>query len=189
MNSYWFFLVPSCLAIFLRFICFNPRRLHRLFNETRMIACERKGTRPTRPARSNFLCVQNLKPHDDESEDKGNNSEFDAFTEKLDSNWCDIIAYDWFLSISSVHWKILLLKKIARANEPTCTISSARLIYPLKGLFTDSISLYKPYYFLSFTVLLHTRSLSLPLWVAFLLLLLLKIHLIHFINSLKLMAV
>ena len=34
-----------------------------------MIACERKGTRPTRPARSIFLCVQNLKPHDDESED------------------------------------------------------------------------------------------------------------------------
>ena len=36
--------------------------------------------------------AQNLKPHNDESEDS--HDEFDAFADELDSNWYDLIAYD-----------------------------------------------------------------------------------------------
>ena len=42
----------------------------------------------------NLLYKQNLKPHDDESEDNNGDSEFDAFAEELDSNSDDLILYD-----------------------------------------------------------------------------------------------
>ena len=38
--------------------------------------------------------AQNLKPHNDESYESNNDSEFDAFAEELNSNWYDLIAYD-----------------------------------------------------------------------------------------------
>lgn len=38
-----------------------------------------------------FVCTQNVKPHDDESD---NDWKFDALTEELDCYWYDLNAYD-----------------------------------------------------------------------------------------------
>ena len=53
----------------------GPRKF-RLFNETRAIARESAGTRPTCPTRS--ICRAH-KPQDDESEDDDDGSVLDAF--------------------------------------------------------------------------------------------------------------
>ena len=44
---------------------------------------------------STYAIQSILKPHNDESEDSSDYNEFDAFVEELDSNWYDLIAYDW----------------------------------------------------------------------------------------------
>ena len=38
--------------------------------------------------------VQNLKPHDDESEDSDDDSKFDAFIQGQNNSWYDLTAYD-----------------------------------------------------------------------------------------------
>ena len=37
--------------------------------------------------------AQSAKPRDDESEDRDNDSEFDAFAGEMESNWNDLSAY------------------------------------------------------------------------------------------------
>ena len=42
----------------------------------------------------NLSNVKNVKPYNDESKDTNNYSAFDAFADKVDSNWDNLIAYD-----------------------------------------------------------------------------------------------
>ena len=42
----------------------------------------------------NLSRAQNLKPHDHESNNSNYDSEFDAFSEELGGNWCDLIEHD-----------------------------------------------------------------------------------------------
>ena len=44
-----------------------------------------------------LLCLKILNQHNDESKYSDNDSEFDAFTEELDNNLYDLIAYGFFL--------------------------------------------------------------------------------------------
>ena len=50
------------------------------------MACDCRGTHSTCPNSFDFSRTQNLKPHDNESEDSDNDSGIDAFAEELDSN-------------------------------------------------------------------------------------------------------
>ena len=43
----------------------------------------------------NLSHKQSLKPQDDKGEENDNNREFDVFAMELDSNWYDLILYDW----------------------------------------------------------------------------------------------
>ena len=63
------------------------------------------------PHELNLSHTQNLKPHDDESNDRDYDSKFGAFAEELNSNWYNLIAYDKTFNCLEFYQYLLLIEK------------------------------------------------------------------------------